>query len=67
MHNMLQFSEGLQILAKYFPDGNLAAEHDIIYAGGDPSGVTIEPTDLAQLDQLGWFLSEEFESWAKFT
>ena len=58
--------EGLQILAKYFPDGDIAAEHDVIYAGGDNSDVEISEEDLARLDELGWFIDSEVDSWAKF-
>ena len=58
--------EGLQILAKYFPDGDISAEHDIIYAGGDNSDVEISEEDLARLDELDWFIDSEANCWAKF-
>lgn len=52
---------GLLILKKYGED--FAAEHDIIYAGGDPADVT--PEDAAVLDELGWFHDESADSYAR--
>lgn len=53
--------KGLQILNKY--DFMLYAEHDIIYAGEKED---VSEEDVQALDKLGWFYSEEYESWAHF-
>ena len=58
--------EGLQILAKYFHDGDFCAEHDVIYAGSDASDVEISEDDLNRLDELGWSIDEGLDSWYKF-
>jgi len=58
--------EGLLILKKYFPEGDIAAQHDEIYAGGDASEVEISESDKKRLDDLGWFIDEEEDSWKKF-
>lgn len=56
-------AEGLMILAKYDPESHdIAAEHDIIYAGPDPKRVT--PEDAARLKELGWHIEEE--SWSRY-
>jgi len=59
-----QVIEGLQILDKY-EDNYIAAEHDILYAGpSDASKIT--PEDQAKLDELGWHIDSETDSWARF-
>lgn len=57
--------EGLQIFKKY---GNVdtAAEHDIFYAG-PPYGIEVSKEDKNKLDELGWFIDSETDSWATFT
>ena len=54
--------EGLNILAKYEPKGNVEPGLDTIYGPGpeEPS-----PEDKAKLDKLGWFWEED--SWVHFT
>lgn len=52
---------GLIILKKY--DNNIAAEHDVIYAC-PRAGENIPEAD--QLKKLGWFWSEETDSWGYF-
>lgn len=56
---------GLKILEKYDTgDGHefLRAAHDQIWAGIDASAVSAE--DRAELERMGWFVSEE--AWSRF-
>jgi hypothetical protein len=53
---------GLTILMKY--DRNIAVEHDVIYAGGDPNEVSSE--DAAVLEALKWHIDRSCDSYAKF-
>jgi hypothetical protein len=55
---------GLSVLAKY-PGGDVAAEHDIIYAG--PSGDEVAEDDADHLRTLGWHRDSESGGWAFFT
>lgn len=56
--------DGLTIINKYWPGQTLAAEHDILYAGG-PGQVTDE--EKAALEQAGWHYVSEFECWGRYT
>ena len=58
--------EGLNILSKYFPDGDFSAEHDKIWVGDYVSNSKISKEDLAELGSLGWFIDEEFDAWSHF-
>lgn len=60
---MKTVAEGLQILLKYFPDGYIAAEHDIIYAGGDNEDVSISDEDMIRLEKLRWHYDKSLPSW----
>lgn len=62
MTTLQQLIEGLAILGKYAPE--IAAEHDIIYAGPDANEVT--PGDKIQLESLGWHIDNNSDSWARF-
>ena len=66
MANVEVVIEGLQILAKYKPGEQCAAEHDVIYGPCD-SDVEISDADKARLEELGWFICSECDSWARFT
>jgi len=57
---------GLTILLKYDPDGGFMAEHHEVYTGG-PLPQELSKEDAAELDRLGWFWSDDYESWMKFT
>jgi hypothetical protein len=63
---MKRIRAGLNILAKYSDNGDFAAEHDQIWAGIDASEMEIDEEDLKELDDLGWFIDEEFDSWSHF-
>ena len=62
---MKPLHRGLEILMKYTPNGCTSAEHDVIYS--DPQDKNLDEADLKELDELGWFWSEEVGCWAKFT
>lgn len=66
MNRMQKVRDGLSILLKYNPDGDTAADHDIIYAASIPMK-NIAADDLKQLDDLGWFWDQQYECWAHFT
>lgn len=66
MAKVKEIIEGLQIQAKYKPDEWCAAEHDIFYGPCD-SDVEISDVDKARLEELGWFIDSECDSWAVFT
>ena len=56
--------EGLIILDKY-EENELAAEHDILFAGPDDTE-KITAKDREQLEALGWFIHSDTDSWAHF-
>jgi hypothetical protein len=59
--------EGLSILLKYKPDAYVEAEHDAVAVNVD-GGVDISPEDKTRLDELGWFIGEDFgDCWGHFT
>lgn len=58
------WSEAFAIFAKYTEVADLAAEHDVIYAGPRPSAVSVEDTE--RLEQLGWVVSDEFDTFRHY-
>lgn len=65
MANMKNVRDGLDILLRYEPKGETAAEHDVLYACAP--AVEVSEADAAELKRLGWLKSEEYESWMIFT
>lgn len=63
MATIQKVMEGLQILAKYDAGGEMAAEHDIIYAGN----AEVSEEDAKKLEELGWHKDGEYDCWARFT
>ena len=63
---MKRIVEGLNILSKYSDGGDFSAEHDQIWAGSDASNMDISEEDLERLEELNWFLDEEYDSWSHF-
>lgn len=55
--------EGFRILAKY-PNCEVAAQHDQIYFGPD-DGNKVSDEDRAKLEDLGWFIDSETDSWSR--
>ena len=66
MATMRVVARGLEILEKYVdPKQHLiSAEHDQIWAGGDPSLCTED--DRKELESLDWFVDEKTDSWTHF-
>jgi hypothetical protein len=54
-----------EIIAEQDPDGNVEAQHDVIYAGPDPDKYT--PEVIGKLKELGWLIDSEngtgFRKW----
>ena len=61
--------EGLQILSNYadhVEDAIMAgAGHDMIFGPDDIKG-EISEEHLKRLSQLGWFISDEYDTWMHF-
>ncbi len=67
---MRKILEGLKIIEKYLDDGeegNISAEHDIIYAGGNKLIDEISPEDKAKMEELNWIFDGDVESYFHFT
>ncbi len=62
--NILQLIDGLTILAKYEPGGNVEPGHDVICGPGPENP---KPEDKTRLDELGWHWDEEYDCWTAFT
>lgn len=56
LHHLI---EGLQIIAKYDPDAEFAAEHDTFYCGAEELLERMEEPDRRRLIDLGWFTSDD--------
>jgi len=68
MANIKDVAQGLMILSKYVDIKDhcqVAAEHDVIYAG--PSKDEVSKEDLEALDKMGWKPDEEFDCFYHFT
>lgn len=62
-------ARGFAILAKYGDDLDVAAEHDVIYAGqGDfaESIAAMSEADVRELAASGWHIDEDLETWYHF-
>ena len=57
-----EIAEGLAILAKYWPDAEVAANDDCIYAGGPPD--KIDAADVTRLTELRWYFYERYDCWS---
>ena len=63
---MNRILDGLNIIARYEPEFDASAEHDIFYAGDVlPEKFTSE--ELAKLEELGWSWDTDCDSWYHFT
>ena len=63
---MKRILKGLEIFSKYKDEGDFAAGHDQIWAGVNADEMDISKEDLKILDELGWFIDEEHDSWSHF-
>lgn len=61
--NVSGWIESFQIFAKYGDWQEVAAEHDIVYAGPNPA--EMKSDDIARLTELGW-LESEYGCWERF-
>ena len=57
--------EGLAIIAKYEPNADVAAEHDILYVGSIATREQMTEGERTRMEELGW--REDTDSWAHFT
>lgn len=60
---------GFVILAKYGDDLDVAAEHDVIYAGqGDLEAMVaaMSEVDIRELASMGWFIDEHLDCWGHY-
>jgi hypothetical protein len=55
---------GLQLIAKYQPDAEVSADHDVLYAG-TPSAMP--QAERYQMANLNWIEDKEFDAWKKLT
>jgi hypothetical protein len=62
---ILKVAEGLLILSGY-GEAEVCAEHEIIYAGPFNDAANISAKDQMKLEELGWHIDEDSESWAHF-
>ena len=64
---MKNIVEGLNILLKHSDSkGDFAAGHDQIWAGVNASDMNISESELEILEELGWFIDDEYDSWSHF-
>ena len=57
---------GLTILLRYDPQGDICAEHDVIYAGHDVDPSRMTADDLADMEKAHWKYDTDIPSWRKF-
>ncbi len=63
-----QVYDGLSILLKYEPEGDVATDHEILYGPGPgPDVGEISEEDLKRLDGLRWWWHPDEDCWAIFT
>jgi hypothetical protein len=59
---------GLEIIMKYEPDAETAAEHDEIFCGDyQKTSSKMTKEELEEMEGLGWHGRERDNCWAKFT
>jgi len=63
---MKRIKEGLEIIAKYEPDADFAAEHDQIFVGEEDAAENMDKKDKEKMDELGWFIEKEYGCWSHF-
>lgn len=65
MGSRAELIEGLKIIEKYDPSEYVCAEHDIIFCAH--ANVNVSDEDAKRLEELGFFIDSETDSWAFFT
>ena len=61
---MQKLTEAMSILGGYGSEGNLCAEHDVLYLDGPED---VSDAHAARLKELGVHWHQEVESWGMFT
>ena len=56
--------DGIILIAKYDPQADFSAEHDVIYFGTYETYEEMTPEERAKMEAWGWH--ESYESWAHF-
>ena len=67
MDQLDQIRIGLNIFAELMPlesDRAVAVEHDVMYAGPDPS--TVSEENRVEIETFGWHAEEEFDCFYHF-
>lgn len=69
-YSLAAIIEGLQLVAKYCEHGEetqfaIEGQHDIIYARSDQTKEEWSEKDVKRMEELGWFWSNDAESWAR--
>lgn len=70
MATFKSLTDGLDVLRKYLKEGDegeVEAQHDIIFASPGITYDETSPEDRAKLEELGWHFDSEGDCWAKFT
>lgn len=57
--NNARAAEGFKVFARYEPSGCVSSDHDIIWAGPDPSKV--HEDDLKRLEEIGWLIDTDYD------
>lgn len=66
--NFLGYAEAFLIFAKYAGSvkwQNFSAEHDEVWSGPEDASV-VSAEDLARLEELGWYVDEEYGGFRAF-
>ena len=63
---MKDLLEGLQILIKYDPSGNVYAQHEQIFLGG-PDPEKLSPEEAKRLEELHFHYDRKEDTWYVFT
>lgn len=64
---MEKLIKGLQLIAKYEPDADWDAQHDIIYVGSGDIPAKMTDEEVKEMKALGWHIDSEDGGWAKFS
>lgn len=58
--------QGMQIIIKYDPSASVSAEHDVIWFGSSDTAESMSKEDQVTLEDTGWFIDTETDSWMTF-
>ena len=60
----INYMKGLEIILKYDPEATVHSEHDQTWCG---STEDMTEEDHGKMENLGWFIDEDVDSWSCFT